>query len=70
MPAAVTQLKVIAPLSGVLVPLETVPDPVFAQKMVGDGVSLDPTSGTLLAPVDGVVTQIHSANHAVTLTTP
>ncbi|MBN3760579.1 phosphoenolpyruvate--protein phosphotransferase [Burkholderia sp. Ac-20365] len=57
-----------APLSGVMVPLETVPDPVFAQKMVGDGVSIDPISTELLAPLSGKVTQLHSAGHAVTIT--
>lgn len=57
-----------APLSGIIYPVEQVPDPVFAQKMVGDGLSIDPTSHTLRAPIDGTVTQIHSALHAVTLT--
>ena len=57
-----------APLSGVIYPIEQVPDPVFAQKMVGDGLSIDPTDPTLFAPIDGTVTQIHSALHAVTLT--
>jgi phosphocarrier protein FPr/phosphocarrier protein len=66
-PAA--RLEILAPLSGILVPLESVPDPVFAQKMVGDGVSLDPTSTDLLAPVTGIVTQLHRANHALTITT-
>ncbi|EKQ67088.1 phosphotransferase system HPr (HPr) family protein [Leptolyngbyaceae cyanobacterium JSC-12] len=58
-----------APLSGYLVPLETVPDPVFAQKMVGDGVSIDPTDCVLCAPCDGEVIQLHPANHAVTIKT-
>jgi phosphocarrier protein FPr/phosphocarrier protein len=57
-----------APVSGVLVPLESVPDPVFAQKMVGDGVSIDPTSDELLAPLSGKITQLHSASHALTIT--
>ena len=56
-----------APLSGVVVPIDEVPDPVFAQKMVGDGVSIDPVTASLLAPCDGRVVQIHSAAHAVTL---
>ena len=56
-----------APLSGIVVPLADVPDPVFAQKMVGDGVSVDPVTASLLAPCDGTVIQIHSAAHAVTL---
>jgi phosphocarrier protein FPr/phosphocarrier protein len=58
----------VAPLSGVMVPLETVPDPVFAQKMVGDGVSIDPTSDELLSPLSGKVMQLHSSSHAVTIT--
>ena len=62
-----SQFLLRAPLSGVMVPLETVPDPVFAQKMVGDGISIDPTSNILLAPITGKITQLHSAKHAVTL---
>ncbi|MTW22116.1 phosphoenolpyruvate--protein phosphotransferase [Allochromatium palmeri] len=58
-----------APLDGVVVPLEQVPDPVFAQKMVGDGASIDPTNQLLTAPCEGRVTQLHRAHHAVTLTT-
>lgn len=67
MPTAPRRLKILAPLSGVLVPLSTVPDPVFAQKMVGDGVSLDPTSAEVLAPLSGVVTQLHESHHALTI---
>jgi phosphocarrier protein FPr/phosphocarrier protein len=51
----------------VIVPLESVPDPVFAQKIVGDGVSIDPTSSEVLAPVPGEVIQLHGAHHALTL---
>jgi phosphocarrier protein FPr len=57
----------LAPLSGPLVPIEQVPDPVFAQKLVGDGVSIDPVTSCLLSPCDGTVIQAHSAGHAVTL---
>ncbi len=59
-----------APLDGVILPLEQVPDPVFAQKMVGDGVSIDPLSQVLVAPCAGVVTNVHRAGHAVTMTAP
>lgn len=62
-------LRLLAPLSGVVVPLDQVPDAVFAQKMVGDGVSLDPCSNELLAPVAGTVTQLHDAHHALTIRT-
>jgi phosphoenolpyruvate-protein phosphotransferase len=64
-----TTVHLRAPLSGVLVPIDRVPDPVFAQKMVGDGVSIDPVTSTLRAPCPGRVIQLHSAAHAVTLET-
>ena len=56
-----------APLSGYLVPIERVPDPVFSQKMVGDGIALDPISQSLVAPCDGEIIMLHPANHALTL---
>ncbi|WP_168788414.1 phosphoenolpyruvate--protein phosphotransferase [Paraburkholderia aromaticivorans] len=67
-PQRPVRIELAAPLSGVMVPLASVPDPVFAQKMVGDGVSIDPISDELLAPLSGKVTQLHRANHAVTVT--
>src|SRR4051812_2192112 len=65
-----SQLKIIAPLSGQVWPLERIPDPVFAQKMVGDGLSIDPTDSVLVAACDGEVIALHAAGHAVTLRTP
>jgi multiphosphoryl transfer protein len=56
-----------APISGIVVPLEEVPDPVFAGRMVGDGISIDPVTTSLTAPCDGRIVQMHSAAHAVTL---
>ena len=56
-----------APLSGVVVPLDQVPDPVFAGRMVGDGISIDPITNALTAPCDGRIVQMHSAAHAVTM---
>ena len=64
---AVTRLALKAPLTGVIVPIEQVPDPVFAQKMVGEGVSIDPLSDHLLAPCDGEIIHLHPAAHAVTI---
>src|SRR5688572_1085324 len=65
-----SHLKIVSPLSGQVWPLERVPDPVFAQKMVGDGLSIDPTDALLLAACDGEVVSVHAAGHAVTLRTP
>ena len=63
------ELILYAPLSGVVYPLERVPDPVFAQKLTGDGLAIDPVDGTLRAPCAGEVIQIHPALHAVSLRT-
>jgi phosphocarrier protein FPr/phosphocarrier protein len=56
-----------APLQGWVGPLDEVPDPVFADRMMGDGVAIDPTSGHLVAPCDGRVLSVHRARHAITL---
>jgi phosphocarrier protein FPr len=61
------KLTLLAPLSGQVWPLERIPDPVFAQKMVGDGLSIDPTDAVLVAPCDAEVISLHAAGHAVTL---
>ncbi len=63
------QVTLFSPLSGQVWPLESIPDPVFAQKLVGDGVSIDPTDSVLIAPCDGEVVARHPAGHAVTLRT-
>jgi multiphosphoryl transfer protein len=65
-----SQLQIVSPLSGQVWPLERIPDPVFAQKMVGDGLSVDPTDSVLLAACDGEVIALHAAGHALTLRTP
>ncbi|MFZ1218872.1 MAG: phosphoenolpyruvate--protein phosphotransferase [Chthoniobacterales bacterium] len=64
------KLQLLAPLSGEVWPLDRIPDPVFAQKMVGDGISIDPTDAVLLAPCAGEIVTLHSAGHAVNLRTP
>ena len=63
------QLILLAPVSGVIYPLERVPDPVFSQKLAGDGISIDPTDNILRAPCPGEIIQQHAASHAVTLKT-
>lgn len=60
-------LHVYAPADGILHPLERVPDPAFAQRMLGDGAAVEPSAGFTVAPFDGTVTSVHKALHAVTL---
>lgn len=61
-------MEIRAPLSGVIVALDAIPDPVFAGKLVGDGVSIDPTSAEVLAPFTGTVSQLHASHHALAIT--
>ncbi|HEX6535589.1 MAG TPA: glucose PTS transporter subunit IIA, partial [Gemmatimonadaceae bacterium] len=60
-------LTLLAPLSGVIVPLDRVPDPAFAQRLAGDGIAIDPLSDRVLAPCDARVLHVHRAHHALTL---
>ena len=59
-----TRIDVLAPMSGSVVPIEEVPDPVFAERMLGDGVAVDPVEGVGVAPVSGRLVVFHSAGHA------
>jgi len=58
---------VLSPVDGQIVALESVPDEVFSQKMVGDGVAVIPVSNLFTAPIDGVVSKIFSTNHAYSI---
>ena len=62
------QLQLLAPLSGVLMPLDLVPDPVFSSRVIGDGLCIDPTSQTLCAPLAGVISNVQASGHAVSIT--
>ncbi|HEX4619051.1 MAG TPA: glucose PTS transporter subunit IIA, partial [Steroidobacteraceae bacterium] len=56
-----------APLAGWSTPLEEAPDAVFAARMLGDGLAIDPVAGTLHAPCDGELVLVAPSRHAVTL---
>ncbi|GAA0671255.1 phosphocarrier protein [Sphingomonas insulae] len=62
-----TDVQLVAPLAGWVLPLAAVPDPVFAEGMMGPGIGIDPIGDTLHAPCDGIVLTVHAAGHAVTL---
>ncbi|MGD6834750.1 PTS sugar transporter subunit IIA [Sutcliffiella halmapala] len=55
----------VAPITGKVLPLEEVPDPVFAQKMMGDGIAIEPTEGTVVSPVNGEIVQFFPTKHAI-----
>lgn len=60
-------MKLLSPLKGWATPLDEVPDEVFAGRMLGDGMAIDPTEGLLRAPCDGTVIGLARTLHAVTL---
>ncbi|MFZ7134947.1 PTS glucose transporter subunit IIA [Avibacterium avium] len=61
------EVEIYAPLSGDIVNIEDVPDVVFSEKIVGDGIAIRPTGNKLVAPVDGVVGKIFETNHAFSM---
>ena len=62
-------ITLLAPLAGWSTPLDEAPDEVFATRMLGDGVAIDPTAGTLYAPCDGELLVVAASRHAVTVRT-
>ena len=62
------QVELLAPLSGVLMALDNVPDPVFASRLIGDGLCIDPTSQVLCAPLAGVISNLQHSGHAISIT--
>ena len=62
-----TSLKIIAPFDGWCAPLDEVPDPVFAGRLLGDGLAIDPTSGIVTAPCDGEIITLPPSGHAVSI---
>ena len=59
----------LAPLSGQVIPLSEVQDAVFAGGVLGQGVAIQPTSGEVCAPADGVVATVFNTHHAIAITT-
>ena len=59
-----------APISGKTIALSSVPDPVFAERLTGDGLAILADSDEVLAPCDGRITLFFDTKHAFALTTP
>lgn len=58
------KFKLLAPVEGKVIPIDQVPDPVFSQKMLGDGVAIIPKDGKIYSPIDGTVTNVMDSLHA------
>ena len=56
-----------APVAGNAVPVSQVPDPTFAEEMLGKGIAIEPTEGKVYAPCDATVDMMFSTGHAVSL---
>ena len=61
------EVEIYAPLSGEIVNIEDVPDVVFSEKIVGDGIAIRQTCNKIVAPVDGVIGKIFETNHAFSM---
>ncbi len=62
-------ISIFAPMSGSVVDLSQVPDPIYAERMMGDGVAIVPEDGTMFSPVNGYVTVVSDDKHAFGFTT-
>ncbi|MCI8658764.1 MAG: PTS transporter subunit EIIC [Lachnospiraceae bacterium] len=58
------KIAVLSPLNGKTVALDQVPDPVFSQKIIGDGMAVIPENGRILSPVTGEVASVADTLHA------
>jgi len=67
---APTSLEVLAPVTGRLIPMAEVPDPVFAGSLVGPGAAVDPsrTRQRVIAPIGGRIAKLHP--HAFVVVSP
>lgn len=59
----------VAPVKGKLIPITSVSDEVFSNKMVGDGFAVEPEDGNIVAPAAGKITSVFPTKHALGITT-
>lgn len=57
-----------APADGTCLPISEVSDPVFSQKMMGDGFAIQPNNSSVYSPVEGIVSNIFNTKHAIGIT--
>ncbi|WP_157454416.1 PTS glucose transporter subunit IIA [Carnobacterium maltaromaticum] len=56
--------ELVAVADGKVLPISEVPDPVFAEKMMGEGFAIDPTSDVIVSPISGTLIQVADTLHA------
>jgi len=65
----VKKITIASPMQGEVAPISASPDEAFAEKMMGDGVTLIPNTGDVVAPCNGTVEFVFDTRHAIGLTT-
>lgn len=60
-------IQINCPFTGETIPLEKVNDPMFANKILGDGIGIIPRENQVFSPVEGIVTMIYETKHAIGL---
>lgn len=56
---------IVSPANGAAVPLDQIPDTVFAERMLGEGIAVVPVDGKFVSPVDGEVVSVADSSHAI-----
>ena len=64
-PATDREVPIASPVTGKVIDLADVPDPVFSSKAVGDGLGVEPDDGAIVSPVDAEVTMVAGTGHAI-----
>lgn len=59
------KLQIFAPVQGEVLSLNNVPDPVFSEKMMGEGVAIMPSGGNIHSPIDGIIILVADTKHAI-----
>lgn len=59
--------KIVAPVSGKVIDLQSINDKVFSEKLAGDGVAIEPTGDVIAAPADGMISLVFKTGHAFSM---
>ncbi len=62
------EMSVYAPMDGIAVKLDSVPDEAFSERILGDGAAVIPENGNIYSPVDGEIIDITDSKHAFCIT--
>lgn len=59
--------EVVSPLTGRVMALKDIADPVFSQELMGKGIAIEPTEGKVVSPINGTVVMLFDTHHAIGL---